>query len=137
MTRQVNQVWLLVTWYIQQVIWWETKQATCSHIVSNIDTSFDYLRIYSIQRTSINSIPICKRIQDIAITGSSASYVDTGLNGNTIDPTDNIPKEVNQALWRVRDAVQARINNTSEYKRNYEEMYAWISSDGEFWRFKL
>jgi len=31
-------------------------------VVKNVDTNFDYLRIYSIQRTSINSTPICKRV---------------------------------------------------------------------------
>ena len=34
--------------------------------VANIDKSFDYLRIYSIQRTSLNAVPIVKRVQDIS-----------------------------------------------------------------------
>ena len=58
--------------------------------VYNVDTNFDYLRIYSIQRTSINGTPLCKRIQDIDIsnlTGNKASYTDTGLSGDTVDPT--------------------------------------------------
>lgn len=61
--------------------------------VSGIDTNFDYLRIYSIQRTSINSTPICKRIQDIAIEGKvrtsrKISFIDTGTIGNSIDPME-------------------------------------------------
>ena len=58
--------------------------------VSGIDNHFDYLRIYSIQRTSIDAVPTCKRIQDIAIdgiSGSTATYTDTGTNGDIIDPT--------------------------------------------------
>ena len=35
--------------------------------VENPDIHFDYLRIYSIQRTSINAIPIVKRIQDLSL----------------------------------------------------------------------
>ena len=35
------------------------------------DTNFDFLRIYSIQRTSINGTPIVKRIQDISLEGYS------------------------------------------------------------------
>lgn len=35
--------------------------------VENLDTNYDYLRIYSIIRTSINSTPLCKRIQDLQI----------------------------------------------------------------------
>lgn len=35
-------------------------------LVENVDKSFDYLRIYSIQRTSLNAVPIVKRVQDIS-----------------------------------------------------------------------
>lgn len=35
--------------------------------VTSLDSNFDYLRIYSIQRTSINGTPIVKRVQDIGI----------------------------------------------------------------------
>ena len=35
--------------------------------ISNIDTNFDYLRIYSIVRTSLNATPIVKRVQDLKI----------------------------------------------------------------------
>lgn len=58
--------------------------------ISGIDTHFDYLRIYSIQRTSLNATPICKRIQDIeldSISGNTATYTDTGTNGSNVDPT--------------------------------------------------
>ena len=70
--------------------------------VIGVDTNFDYLRIYSIQRTSLNATPICKRIQDIAIKGLSpvsgtdsrlvANYIDTGLSGDIIDPTELLYK---------------------------------------------
>lgn len=69
--------------------------------VSNVDTNFDYLRIYSIQRTSLDAVPTVKRIQDISIEGLAkdtegyltASYLDTGLSGDTIDPTELLYKE--------------------------------------------
>ncbi len=59
--------------------------------VNNVDTNFEYLRIYSIQRTSIDATPICKRIQDIATSGltdNKASFIDTGTTGESIDPTE-------------------------------------------------
>jgi hypothetical protein len=31
-------------------------------IVEDFDTNFDYLRIYSIHRTSLDAIPTCKRV---------------------------------------------------------------------------
>ena len=63
--------------------------------VKNVDTNFEYLRIYSIQRTSINDTPITKRVQDISldgITDNTVSFIDTGTVGDTIDPTELLYK---------------------------------------------
>lgn len=67
--------------------------------VRHPDTNYDYLRIYSIQRTSINGTPIVKRIQDISMKDYSDSnspitreYASSELipiihaNGSTINP---------------------------------------------------
>lgn len=59
--------------------------------VEKVDSNFDYLRIYSIQRTSIDGTPICKRIQDIEINDlddSTASYIDIGTSGDSVDPAE-------------------------------------------------
>lgn len=57
--------------------------------ISNIDNKFDYLRIYSIQRTSIDSTPICRVVADISVSDSNnINYVDNGIIGSTIDPTE-------------------------------------------------
>ena len=57
--------------------------------ISNIDTSFDYLRIYSIHRTSINATPTVNKVVDLALTPSTTevSYTDSGIPGDSIDPT--------------------------------------------------
>lgn len=68
--------------------------------VKDIDTHFDYLRIYSIHRTSLNDTPIAKRVQDISIKELfvnkdgkyDVTYIDTGVNGNSIDPTELLYK---------------------------------------------
>lgn len=59
-----------------------------------LDTSFDYLRIYSLQRTSLDDTPITKRVQDIYLkgTGGKITYTDTGYNGDSIDPTELLYK---------------------------------------------
>lgn len=41
--------------------------------LKNVDKSFDYIRIYSIQRTSIDAVPIVKRVQDINIKAESTT----------------------------------------------------------------
>ena len=63
--------------------------------VKHLDTKFDYLRIYSIQRTSINATPFCKRVQDIAlegITDDKITFTDTGTIGDNVDPTELLYK---------------------------------------------
>lgn len=56
--------------------------------INNLEiANFDYLRIYSIHRTSIDAVPTVKIVTDLNITSTSLSYVDTGFYGETIDPT--------------------------------------------------
>lgn len=59
--------------------------------IKHPETSFQYLRIYSIHRTSLNSTPIVKIVTDIEIDrevdDDTIVYVDTGLVGTDIDPT--------------------------------------------------
>ena len=56
--------------------------------VKNLDSRFQFLRIYSIHRTSIDAVPTVKRITDIEILDSnSIQYTDTGRTGDTEDPT--------------------------------------------------
>lgn len=50
--------------------------------------NFQYVRIYSILRTSLNATPICKVVADLPTEGSSISIIDTGNIGYTIDPTE-------------------------------------------------
>ena len=66
----------------------EEAIANTFHItINNIETTFQYLRIYSIHRTSLNSTPTVKIVTDIEISDSSITYIDTGLTGTDIDPT--------------------------------------------------
>ena len=43
-------------------------------VVENVDTGFDYLRIYSIHRTSIDAVPTVKRVVDLSPVTGSTSY---------------------------------------------------------------
>lgn len=62
--------------------------------VTSPDDDFDYLRIYSILRTSINATPLCKRIQDLEIKSDTETltFIDDGLHGETVDPTELLYK---------------------------------------------
>ena len=48
--------------------------------VDYVDTSFDYVRIYSIQRTSIDSVPEVKRVIDISIPEGLSEYLVDSYN---------------------------------------------------------
>ena len=53
-------------------------------------TDFDYLRIYSVLRTSIDATPQVRRVVDISLRGASGdiNYTDTGVGGASIDPAE-------------------------------------------------
>ena len=56
--------------------------------INNVDTTYDYARVYSMQRTSLNTTPICRIVGDININNSdSITIIDTNTNTETIDPT--------------------------------------------------
>lgn len=54
-------------------------------IVNNVDTNFDYLRVYAIQRTSLNGQATGRRVADLKINGQTLTLVDNGELGDSID----------------------------------------------------
>ena len=58
--------------------------------VDNVDRRFDYIRIYSIHRTSINATPDVRRVVDLAppINTAKVTYTDNGSSGDSVDPTE-------------------------------------------------
>ncbi len=70
------------------------EKVGCSFNISikGIDTNYDYIRLYSIQRTSINATPICKLLDAIPVyKGVSSTAVDfVTLSSATTAPTISI-----------------------------------------------
>ena len=56
--------------------------------INHVDQRFDYLRIYSIQRTSLNDTPIVKLLDTLATTSDTLKYTDSGTTGASMDPTE-------------------------------------------------
>lgn len=59
--------------------------------INNLD-KFEFLRVYSIHRTSINGTPQVKRVADVSLKNgdeylTEVSYVDNGTTGESVDPT--------------------------------------------------
>lgn len=66
----------------------EDNISTAFHIkIENVDTRFQYLRIYSIIKTSIDAEATVKRVTDIEINNSIIEYTDTGTTGDIVDNT--------------------------------------------------
>lgn len=57
--------------------------------VNNPDTNFQYLRIYSIQRTSLDATPIVKRVQDIDLNLLTKAGKEWTYNINNLIPTNH------------------------------------------------
>lgn len=57
--------------------------------IDNVDTNFDYLRLYSIQRTSINDVPNVYKIIDIKLDKNTTkvTYIDNNRNTEIVDNT--------------------------------------------------
>lgn len=55
--------------------------------IQNLDTNFQYLRVYSIHRSSLNATPTVKIVSDYQITSSSLELTDTGYYGSDVDST--------------------------------------------------
>lgn len=54
--------------------------------ISNVDTQFEYIRIYSILRTSLNATPQCRIVADIRTKDIvDAEIIDTGTIGESFD----------------------------------------------------
>ena len=62
--------------------------------IENADTRFDYVRVYSIHRASIDATPNVLNVVDIPINPSNTTeqltltYVDNGTTGISVDPTE-------------------------------------------------
>lgn len=63
----------------------ETSDVSFKITINNIDTSFDYLRVYSVQRNTLNGSLVFSLVSDIKINSNTATIVDTNINIATLD----------------------------------------------------
>jgi hypothetical protein len=76
--------------------------------ISNTDNSFDFIRVYSVFRSSINDTPIVKRVRDIKLS-----------EGNGFNMTDNnIGGVIEDASILLYLSTQNIVPNTIEQKDN-------------------
>jgi len=72
----------------------ETTSNSFRITIKNLDVNFDYIRIYSIVRTSVDSVPTVKLVSEISMPLEKINdtyqitYVDTNIGGSNVDPTE-------------------------------------------------
>lgn len=82
--------------------------------IDNVDTSFDYVRLYSIQRTEVDTTAEVRLIEDLSIKGGkkeedgsvSISYTDNGTAGSSADPMELLyvgGKEITAYTMAMKD----------------------------------
>ena len=87
-------------------------KVTCQFTItiSNADTNFDYIRVYSLQRTSLDLEPFVKYLEDLKIRSDVSTspiiYTDNGTTGSTVDPTEMLylgGKEISALTMTEKD----------------------------------
>lgn len=82
--------------------------------IDNVDTSFDYVRLYSIQRSEVDTTAAVKLLEDISIKDGikseegkvGISYTDNGTTGSSADPMELLyvgGKEIAAYTMAVKD----------------------------------
>lgn len=65
----------------------EICNSTFTINVTGLDNNFEFLRVYSIHRTSLDTVPSVKIVKDISIgSNSSTQFIDNGRIGSTFNP---------------------------------------------------
>lgn len=96
--------------------------------ISGADRRFDYVRLYSIMRTSINSTPIVKRLTDIEL-------IPTDVIGTNVSKTYyNITSEYYNC--EVKPASGLEYRNIQSYQYEYYENPAGAGGKGNYYVFK-
>lgn len=65
----------------------ETGTGSINIQINNSDTNFEYIRIYSIVRSSIDGIPTVKQVADLKTSASPIYYTDSNTTGSIVDST--------------------------------------------------
>lgn len=94
--QETNIFYTTPLYYISAVNRAESADKTVANsfsiTIEGLDTSYDYLRVYSIHRTSLDATPEVKQLPDIYIrdikpANNKVTTIDSGTEGSTVDPT--------------------------------------------------
>ena len=64
-----------------------TVSASFTLKLENLDSNFEFVRIYAIHRTSLNAVPTVRRVVDLPVVNYPITFTDGGSTGELVDPT--------------------------------------------------
>ena len=64
-----------------------TVSASFTLKLENLDSNFEFVRIYAIHRTSLNAVPTVRRVVDLPVVNFPIPFTDDGSTGELVDPT--------------------------------------------------
>ena len=99
---------------------------------SDIDTSFDYIKVYAIYYTSYNDAPRVYLVQELEIPGSIFSLIDTGDY-----PEEITLDEINTVGTRQFIAEDLAEKNNHLFAANIKELYFDAEIDCRAYRFDI
>lgn len=129
----------------------ETVSNAFKITIEGVDSDFDYVRIYSIQRTAVNGTPVVRRVVDLKIedaqeyktgdvTYKKIEYVDTGSSGDTVNPTDLLyigGREIVAGTMAEKDNtlflgnLEQKNSNVSKIQEYFDGLRTGKSNNGE------
>ena len=143
----------------------ETVNNSFKITINEVDRHFDYLRIYSIHRTSLDAIPTVKRVTDISLSAEkdSVSYLDDGTTGDIVDNNlllyvggrdivasamcakdgtlflGNLELKSDQKWLNTKKLIQTKCSYTPENKLQWEQIvldnYGDTSAVGQYYNY--
>ena len=64
-----------------------TVSASFTLKLENLDSNFEFVRIYAIHRTSLNAVPTVRRVVDLPVVNYPITFTDDGSARELVDPT--------------------------------------------------
>lgn len=105
--------------------------------VNGIDTNFEYIRLYSIHRTSIDTTPQVRVVANIPLSGNSENYItftDNGTIGYTITPDQLLyvgGKSIIATTMACKDNTLFLGNITLQQYKNFEDIVKKYDTGGD------
>lgn len=98
--------------------------------ITNADQNFDYIRVYSIHRTSLDAVPEVKRVVDLSarLGKEEVSYIDNGYEGSYSSDDIVLCNRLNGSENTLKDYKYTN-SGTNSSEQQYKE---WVFNTSDY-----